>query len=215
MRVTDTPLVNASLDKNKLVVGSNDDRKASEHPYGSKFGSYKVVEGINPNDYLGLEVELWVDDSAEKVVWIRVHTDADDIINDVVDDVDYDGDTAVRFTMLKSGKEYDLADNVIAYMNTLRVDDNGKVKKDKERKGPAGDSIQCTDFFGRSIRAILNDDNEISFIECYKGNTWIVTEVDVDDKEIKGYYDSDSEETIDLSDNDRFIVIKDGKLASL
>lgn len=196
VRVTATPRVDSSLDKDQITVDDAGDYDG---------GTFDVANAdLDINAFLGHEVELWLNDDDE-VIFIKDHTSKSDIVKGTVDDFEVDGTTVTKLEMT-DGKKYKWADDVYAYMNGEAVTNyDGLVAR-------MGNDVST--WLGRSVTIVL-EDGKIAFIEAMKGNSVIVASVDVDDEKIKYYKQSESKSTLDLSDNDDYIIIKDGKPATL
>jgi hypothetical protein len=185
--------------------------------YGGK--TKKVVAGIDPNAYLGLEVEVWLNSKGD-VVFIRNWTDDRNVFNDVVDEVT----SAGKFKLKNKNKEYELADDVVTYFNGTARNKAQTLAYmvDRSRSGDAwlnaalqGGPTSINQFVGRSVKVVLNDSGKIRYMEAWSGHAGVVSKVLPADKTIKYYWTTESEKTLDLSDNDDYLLFRDGKLATL
>ncbi|OPX84352.1 MAG: Surface layer protein precursor [Pelotomaculum sp. PtaB.Bin104] len=199
VRIIATPRVSKNLDKDQVEV----DPVKNNSDYDADVLDIIANANFDVNNYLGYEAECWLNDDDE-VIFIKSHTSANDIVKGVVDG--WDGSKLE----MANGKKYDFADEVYAYMNGAEVAN----PKAFVTRTVDGDDYTVPTWLGRNCTIIL-DEGEIAFIEAIKGESLIVESVDVDDETIKYYFKSDSKATLDLSDNDDYVVVRDGVNATL
>ncbi|MGQ9556738.1 MAG: S-layer homology domain-containing protein, partial [Desulfurispora sp.] len=221
-RVVATPLLdeNHNLNKNEIKIAF--ENTSDKNPYLSDAGTYKLLLPIDPNTLWGLEVELWVNDDDE-VVFVKNHTEKSKIVTDVIDEEVLDSNNKiVKLKTWRGDKEYEFArdenGSVITRAFLLGEKWNADAKATTARMGLAqllGYKVPFSEFRGTSVKMVLDDNDKILYLDGRRGNAVVVQSVDTEKERIKYYYKDEGTKTWDLSDNDKFIVIRDGKLASL
>ncbi|NGQ95594.1 S-layer homology domain-containing protein [Brevibacillus sp. SYP-B805] len=199
---------------------------------------FHVADGIDPNAFAGQHVQVWIKDGKEDtIVWMEASED-EDVINDRLSDVYYDGKFAADGSKIKgkddikeleivldgTGKTYKFADNVAVTYNFKRYGTG-----DGAAKGLKAiyDKFDRNNFgYPFSVKVVLNENGEISYIsvvddvsfdqnnEGVKYGSEVIEKVDTNKKKITNLESG----TFDLSDKEEgkdFLVFIDGKPAKL
>lgn len=192
--------------------------------------TYKVADGINPNEFAGQHVQVWIkDDAPSTIVWIEGSTH-EDVVLDRLDefflngkDVSGSGDKLekdsdiknLKVSLVGSGKTYKFSDDVKVTYN-FKPDDSLDLLQD---------IISANDSF--SAKIVLNDKNEISYIhviddktmkKTVKGTKYgsqIVEKVDAEKKKISNLDGKKFNDLEDLEEGEDFLVFLDNKPATL
>lgn len=192
--------------------------------------TYKVADGINPNEFAGQHVQVWIkDDAPSTIVWIEGSTH-EDVVLDRLDefflngkDVSGSGDKLekdsdiknLKVSLVGSGKTYKFSDDVKVTYN-FKPDDSLDLLQD---------IITQNDSF--SAKIVLNDKNEINYIhviddktmkKSVKGEKYgsqIIEKVDADKKKISNLDGKKFNDLEDLEEGEDFLVFLDNKPATL
>ncbi|WP_103109800.1 S-layer homology domain-containing protein [Brevibacillus reuszeri] len=191
--------------------------------------TYKVADGINPNEYDGQKVQVWIKDDRENViVWMEGSED-EEVVMDRVSDFFVKGKAYTDATGLSksdlddmkleldaSGKSYRLTkDTKVTYNFTRYNDPVDGLKKIIKDKG--------SDTYG--VKVVLNDANEIAYIHVIDDQTIdksvkgvkygskVISKIDADKKKLTNLDSSKFNELEDLDEGKDFIVFLDGKPA--
>lgn len=192
--------------------------------------TYKVADGINPNEFAGQHVQVWIkDDAPSTIVWIEGSTHEDVVLDRLGDfflngtDMKGDGskldkDSAIKNLKVEldaSGKTYKFSEDVKVTYN-FKPDDSLDLLQD---------IISDNDLF--SAKIVLNDKNEISYIHVIDDKTMkkttkgvkygsqIVEKVDADKKKISNLDGKKFNDLEDLEEGEDFLVFLDNKPATL
>lgn len=203
-------------------------------------GTYKVADGINPNEFGGQHVQVWVkDDREDTIVWMEP-SENEEVVNDKLDIFLYDDknlqqddkhewktklenltDLEIR---LDSGKTYRFAKNAQFTYNYQRYAAKGKDWKDflKDVYAAYG-----TDWDSYRVKLVLNDDGDVSYISLvddvtadkvagndFKFGSEVIKKVDVDKQKIYTLSGTDVDLKGDEEGKD-FIVFRNGLPAKL
>lgn len=212
-----------TLDQNEVEIQYYDEDSEDTETY-----VFEVSEGVNFESLLGHEVTLFVkdDDNDEKVeddevvLMAMSTTDARDIIawdwidamstdGDEGDDDDWDfEDNKVEITLDSTDDTFEVAEDAVVYYNFEKVTNLADLASEKEGVGYA--------YLWETAGTIILDDNDdIIFMDMVNLDLPVViTEVDVEDEEVKYFNETESESTIDL-DGEEYAIYKDGKIADL
>ncbi|GED67546.1 hypothetical protein BRE01_12480 [Brevibacillus reuszeri] len=191
--------------------------------------TYKVADGINPNEYDGQKVQVWIKDDRENViVWMEGSED-EEVVMDRVSDFFLKGKAYTDATSLSksdledmkleldaSGKSYRLTKDTKVTYNFTRFNDpvDGLKKIIKDKGG---------DTYG--VKVVLNDANEISYIHVIDDQTIdksvkgvkygskVISKIDADKKKITNLDSSKFNELEDQDEGRDFLVFLDGKPA--
>jgi len=191
--------------------------------------TYKVADGINPNEYDGQKVQVWIKDDRENViVWMEGSED-EEVVMDRVSEFLVKGKTYTDATNLSksdlddmkleldaSGKSYRLTKDTKVTYNFTRyndpVDGLKKIIKDKPT-------------FTLGVKVVLNDANEIAYIHVIddqsidknvkgvKYGSKVISKIDADKKKITNLDSSKFNELDGLDEGKDFLVFLDGKPA--
>lgn len=184
-----------------------------------QFANYKpskvftAIAGINPNDFLGKHVQVWINDDDE-IVYMAFSEDEEllvDIIDSEVTKYPPAGDYKGGIDLKKANKVYEFAsDDPVIYVN------NVKITKDELFSG----TYNLKD---ANIGVVLNKDDKIVAADIFDyvhpgvngSEVWLVKDVNTQDEIVEFYADTDgAEDSKDLSGLD-YLVVKNGQLASL
>lgn len=181
-RVVETPSVNSSLDAE--VVVDPDDEDLKEETYG-------VVEAINPDALLGLDVTAWVNDDDDI---FYVEYDESQVKKDALDGVDTESE---EVSLYIADDDFDVADDAVLYVNgdKVNLDDLAELYDDGD-----GSTIYGNFVF---------DNNEVVFANLQQFGEVdgeVVTEVDEDNELITTFDENGSENEIDLTDPDEYVI---------
>jgi hypothetical protein len=195
-----------------------------------KGAKYKVADGINPNDYAGQHVQVWVKEGRDNVVVWMEGSEDESLVKDTIDDFFYNGkvlddsniDKVTDLDLNKlelrvgEGKTYDFASDVRVSFNFERF---------KNAKEALREVISVVDAF--SVKAVLNDKGEIAYLsvvddrsadkdsrEYNKFGSEVIEKVDAAKQKITTLKGSN----FDLKDKEEgkdFLVFVDGKPAKL
>ncbi len=194
-------------------------------------GKYKVADGINPNDFGGQHVQVWVKDGREDViVWMEGSED-EEVVNAKLDTFYYKGNTVKpaldlgeldsdeikNFEVkLDNGKKYKFADDFKITFNFKRFDDNWQDAFEAI-------VINDVDIDSFSVKAVLDDEGKISYLSVvddrsadlntsYKFGSEVIEKVDTDKQKIYTLKGDD----VDLKGKEEgtdFLVIRNGQPA--
>ncbi|EST55341.1 Middle cell wall protein [Brevibacillus panacihumi W25] len=194
--------------------------------------TYKVADGINPNEFAGQHVQVWIkDDAPSTIVWMEGSAD-EDVIMDRLGDFYLDG-TNIKNDGSKLSKDSDIK------KLKLELDGSGKTYKFSEdvkvtynfhtydSLEALQDIITDTDGFAFSAKLVLNNDNEISYIHVIDDQTMnksvkevkygskMIEKIDADKKKIYNLDDKSFGELEDLEEGEDFLVFLDNKPSKL
>ena len=143
-------------------------------------GVYEVIEGVNFELAFGNKVTVYV--KKDKVIGLTVESDYFyDALEDVADD---------ELTLVGEDDDYDLAEDVIVWVNGNEED--------------VDELAESTVY--NFAKVVLNDDDDVAFVDAYNWTDYIVVE-EADDDEVFGYGDE-----VDVED---FTIVKDGVVIDL
>lgn len=222
--VTNVPVVGlGTLKANEITIAG----KAAGLGNNS---TYKVADGIDPNQFAGQHVQVWIkNDAPATIVWMEGSTD-EDVIQDRLDeffldgkDISGDGDKLtkdsdikkLKVTMDGSGKTYKFSEDVAVTYN-FNPDD-------------ALDLLQdiISDNSAFSAKIVLNNKNEISYIHVIDDQTMkksvkgvkygsqMIEKIDADKKKITNLDGKKFNDLEDLEEGEDFLVFLDNKPATL
>lgn len=158
-----------SLKKDRIKIGNK---------------TYKVVGEVDYEAVFGTEVEAWLNDDGE-VVYVEIASE--DVYFDALEDV-----TRHELTLVDAGEDYDLAEDVVFYVNGSKLKSSEIRELSKEEYGYA--------------KVVLNDDGDVAFVDAYTWDDFIVVE------KVSGNYIYGYGEEINVKD---FAIVKDGKTIDL
>jgi len=227
--VTNVPVVGlGTLKSNEITLSG----KAAG--LGSNM-TYKVADGINPNEFAGQHVQVWIkDDAPSTVVWMEGSTNEDVVMDRVGDffldgtDMKGDGSKLSKDSQIKnlkvemdgSGKTYKFSEDVKVTYNFHPYDALEALQ----------DIITDNKGFTFSAKIVLNNKNEISYIHVIddqsmnksvkevKYGSKIIEKIDADKKKITNLSNQGSKNFSDLEDLDEgtdFLVFLDNKPSKL
>ncbi|UFJ40130.1 S-layer homology domain-containing protein [Brevibacillus humidisoli] len=196
---------------------------------GGLKGTYKVSNGINPNEFAGQHVQVWVKESSNVIVWMEPSEDeevlnttfdafsfdGDDLDGDNYDDdnVDLDDEDEIRVEL--GGRKYEFADNAAFVYNYQKIDDMQEFIETV---------IENSDVDGMQTKAVLNGQGQINYIHIvddvqgdqesdYKFGSEVVKEIDAEDLSLE-FFDGDDLDFEDLEEGTDFIVLRNGERAT-
>lgn len=182
-----------------------------------QFDNYKpskvftAIAGINPNDFQGLQAQVWINDDDE-IVYMAPSEDqtlvADVIDSDVGDYANAGANGGIDFK--KANKVYKFAEaDPVIYVNNTQVD--------------RANLFANYTLKDANIKAVLNKDDEIVSADIFDyvhpgvndSEVWLVKDVDTEDEIVEFYAHTDgAEDSKDLSGVD-YLVVKNGQPATL
>ena len=194
--------------------------------------TYKVADGINPNEFAGQHVQVWIkDDAPSTIVWMEGSADEDVIMDRLGDffldgtDMKGDGSKLSKDSDIKklkveldgSGKTYKFSEDVKVTYNFHSYDSLDALQ----------DIISDNKGFTFSAKLVLNNDNEISYIHVIDDQTMnksvkevkygskIIEKVDADKKKIWNLDDKTFGDLEDKEEGEDFLVFLDNKPSKL
>lgn len=195
--------------------------------------TYKVADGINPNEFAGQHVQVWIkDDAPSTIVWMEGSAHEDVVLDRLGDfflngtDLKGDGSKLDKDSAIKNLKvELDASGKTYKFSEDVKVTYNFK-------PDDALDLLQdiITDNYKigtMSAKIVLNDKNEISYIHVIDDKTMkkttkgvkygsqIVEKVDADKKKISNLDGKKFNDLEDLEEGEDFLVFLDNKPATL
>lgn len=178
--VTAAPNVTKDLKSGQLIL----------QPKDGKSRQLDLAYG-NPVDFLGMEVEAWVDVDDKEVLWAYNETDSSDIKFDFITKINTKND---EITLDIADDDYDVDEDAVIYlMNDKKTSSLSKLN----------DALDGNNLFGTIV---LGDNGDVRFIavaELKYINAGFVTEVKDDSVE---YYEGDTDRTFDFDDYDDVFV---------
>ncbi|MBR8659700.1 S-layer homology domain-containing protein [Brevibacillus sp. NL20B1] len=225
--VSNVPVIGlGSLKANEIILSGKD------AGMGSKGTTFKVADGINPNEFAGQHVQVWIkDDKENTVVWMEGSEDEDVVmdrlgtfyLNDKskfkVDDISKTSDlNDLEIELDGSGKTYRFTEDTKVTFNFQPYDSN--VKGIKE-------IIKANENYTFSAKVVLDKDNKISYIhviddqslnqnkEGYKYGSEVIKKIDADKKRIENLDGGNFNALKDLEEGVDFLVFRDNKPAKL
>ncbi|MFY0544191.1 S-layer homology domain-containing protein [Brevibacillus sp. H7] len=222
--VTNVPVVGlGTLDANEVTL---DGRAA-----GLGTSTYKVADGINPNNFAGQHVQVWVKDGKEKtIVWMEGSED-EEVINGRVDTWYYDekvqsngdkvdskSDIAKLELLLDNEKTYSFSENVAVSYNFKRFGTGENAAKGLSAIMDGNGTF--------AAKVVLNDEGEISYIHVIddvtvdqavagvKYGSEVIEKVDADKKKITNL-EGGSFDLKDKEEGEDFLVFINGQPAKL
>lgn len=195
--------------------------------------TYKVTDGINPNEFAGQHVQVWIkDDKENTIVWMEGSEDEEVVMDRLgtfyLDGVSYKNPSDLSTSDLEdlkiemdgSGKSYKFTkDTQVTYNfdpENDAVDNLKKIIKDN-----------VDGSFTFSAKVVLNDNNEISYIHVIddqslnlskkgvKYGSEVIEKIDADKKKIENLDGGKFSDLNDMEEGTDFLVFLDGKQAKL
>jgi len=227
--VTNVPVIGlGSLKANEIVLSGKD------AGMGSKGTTFKVADGINPNEFAGQHVQVWIkDDKENTVVWMEGAEDEDVVmdrlgtfyLNDKskfnVDDISKTSDlNDLEIELDGSEKTYRFTEDTKVTFNFQPYDSNVKGIKEIIKE-------KAKENYTFSAKVVLDKDNKISYIhviddqslnqnrEGYKYGSEVIKKVDADKKKIENLDGGNFNALKDLEEGVDFLVFRDNKPAKL
>ncbi len=194
--------------------------------------TYKVADGINPNEFAGQHVQVWIKDDRENtIVWMEGSED-EEVIMDRLSTFYFDdkeittGDKLQKDSDLEdleleldgSGKTYRFSKDVVVTYNFKPYSDAVDGLKD---------IIKANDGYTFSAKVVLNENDEISYIhviddqtldknsEGVKYGSKVIEKIDADKKKIDNLGGGSFTKLKDLEEGKDFLVFIDNKPAKL
>lgn len=195
--------------------------------------TYKVADGINPNEFDGQRVQVWIKDDRENtIVWMEGSEDQE-VVMDRLSDF-YVNSTNIKWDPTKIDKTSDLKNLKVT------MDGSGKTYKFTEDTEvtynfqPYSDAVKGLqqimkdgDGYTFSAKVVLNDKNEISYIHVIDDQTLnkstkkvkygseVIEKVDADKKAVTNLDGGKFNDLKNLDEGSDFLVFLDGKPAKL
>ncbi|WP_328201083.1 S-layer homology domain-containing protein [Brevibacillus nitrificans] len=193
--------------------------------------TYKVADGINPNEFAGQHVQVWIKDDKENViVWMEGSED-EEVVMDRTDVFQLNGKNIssgddlksksdlkdLKLSLDSSGKTYRFSEDVEVTYNFQRLDAIDGLK----------DIIKIAQPYTVSVKLVLNDNNEIvyihaiddqSFDQSNKGVKYgseVIEKIDADKKKIDNLDGRKFSDLDDLDEGTDFLVFLNGQPAKL
>lgn len=189
--------------------------------------TFKVADGINPNDFDGQRVQVWIkDDREDTIVWMEGSED-EEVILDRLDEFTLNGKTTDGKN-LSSSDLNDLKVSLDASGKTYRFNKNSKITYNFNRYSDPVDALKeiiaDNDSFG--VKVVLNSDNEIAYMHVIddtqmnkntkvKYGSEVIGKIDADKKKITNLDTGKFNELDDKEEGKDFLVFLDGKPAKL
>lgn len=196
--------------------------------------TYKVADGINPNEFDGQHVQVWIKDDKENViVWMEGSED-EDVVMDRLDTFYLNGKAYsdpsnlsnsdlddLKISMDGSGKSYKFTKDTKVTYNFQQYNDAVDGLKDiiKDNNSDSGYTF--------AAKLVLSDNNEISYIHVIDDQTMdksrkglkygseVIKKIDADKKKIENLDNHKFSDLDDLDEGIDFTVLLDGKPAKL
>lgn len=221
--VTNVPAIGlGKLKANEVTISGKDAGLGSST-------TYKVADGINPNEFDGQKVQVWIKDDRENViVWMEGSED-EEVVMDRVATLLLKG-KEITESQLKDLSKKDLEDlklELDASSKSYRLTEDTKVTYNFTRYNDTVEALQKimkdNDTFG--VKVVLNDANEIAYIHVIddqsidknvkglKYGSKVIGKIDADKKKITNLDNSKFNELEDQDEGKDFIVFLDGKPA--
>ncbi len=168
--------------------------------------TYELSTVFNPNDYLGQEVEFWVDEDDDYIYYIAPSGN-EDVIFDKIDSFASD-----NIELDDSGDDYDLiVEDTDVDGTRIWVNISDEVEYD-------GSNIDLSDYTGANVKVVLNDDEDVAALvvtDYYPtAAAGVIADSNileaVNDETLEYYDDTD----LDLEDTD-YVIVRDGLPADL
>jgi len=211
--VTAIPRFNDGLNDNEIEVTGNLDEDSADET--GNFTILTDIVEVDIDSLFGRKVDIYVNDDDEifylglssdfKVYYDEIDPDGPDSDEAGAVDKDVDGKKG-KITLVKADDDFKLADEddlvVYAYAADGSLIDDIDSYADLENYIGTQEGI-----FGKFV---VNDDNEIQYIELYKWNeadAAVVLEVDAKHETITVFNFDEDEEEIDLTDEDGYKVL--------
>ncbi|WP_289142838.1 S-layer homology domain-containing protein [uncultured Brevibacillus sp.] len=191
--------------------------------------TYKVADGINPNEYDGQKVQVWIKDDKENViVWMEGSED-EEVVMDRVKDFFLKGKAYTDASSLSKSDLEDMKLELDASGKSYRLTKDTKVTYNFTRYNDPVDGLKKiikdrgSDTYG--VKVVLNDANEIAYIHVIDDQTIdksvkgvkygskVISKIDADKKKITNLDSSKFNELEDQDEGKDFLVFLDGKPA--
>jgi len=221
--VTNVPVVGlGTLKANEVTLDARD--------AGLGHSTFKVADGINPNDFAGQHVQVWVkDDKDNTIVWMEGSED-EEVLSVRLDTLYYDDKVAADGSKLKD--KSDLAKLEIKFDNdkTYSFAEDAVVTYNFKRFGKGEDAVKGLKLIydlnqTASAKVVLNDEGEIAYLHviddvtvdqgtALKYGSEVIKNVDANKKKIYNL----EENSFDLKDKEEgkdFLVFVNGQPAKL
>lgn len=196
--------------------------------------TYKVADGINPNEFAGQHVQVWIkDDKENTIVWMEGSEDEEVIMDRL-------GTFYFNDREIKNGNTDDIKKDSDLEDLEIELDGNGKTYRfNKDTKvtynfKPYSDAtkgikdiIAANDGWTFSAKVVLDEKDEISYIhviddqtlnatkEGVKYGSKVIEKIDADKKKITNLNGGSFSKLEDLDEGKDFLVFRDNKPAKL
>ncbi|WP_164553401.1 S-layer homology domain-containing protein [Brevibacillus marinus] len=196
---------------------------------GGLKGTYKVANGINPNEFAGQHVQVWVKESSNVIIWMEAsadeevlntkfkafYHDGDELDKDNYDDSGVDLDDVDEIRVDLDGRKYEFAENAAFTYNYQKIADLDEFIETV---------IENSDVEDMQTKAVLNGEGKISYIHIvddvqgdqdsdYKFGSEVIKEIDAEDTRLE-FFDGDDLDFEDLEEGIDFIVLRNGERAT-
>ncbi|MED1854617.1 S-layer homology domain-containing protein [Brevibacillus borstelensis] len=225
--VTNVPVIGlGTLKANEVSLNGKNARLGSS--------TYKVADGINPNEFAGQHVQVWIkDDKENTIVWMEGSEDEEVIMDRL-------GTFYFNDREIKNGNTDDIKKDSDLEDLEIELDGNGKTYRfNKDTKvtynfKPYSDAtkgikdiIAANDGWTFSAKVVLDEKDEISYIhviddqtlnatkEGVKYGSKVIEKIDADKKKITNLNGGSFTKLADLDEGKDFLVFRDNKPAKL
>lgn len=196
--------------------------------------TYKVADGINPNEFDGQHVQVWIKDDKENVIVWMEGSDDEDVIMDRLDtfylkgkaysdpkDLSNSDLSDLKISMDGSGKSYKFTKDTQVTYNFQQYNDTVDGLKDIIKANNADGGYTF------SAKLVLSDNNEIRYIHVIDDQTMdksnkgvkygseVIKTIDADKKKITNLDGHKFSDLDKLDEGKDFMVFLDGKPAKL
>lgn len=198
---------------------------------GGSNAIFKVADGINPNDYAGQHVQVWIkDDREDTIVWME-GSEKEEVLNQRLDTFYFDNKSQKDGSKIKDKSDIKKLEIKLDNDKTYRFDENVVVTYNFKRYGKGEDAAKGLKeiYEGNNIfsaKIVLNEAGDINYIHVVddvtldqsgKGKKYgseVIEKIDADKKKITNLEDN----SFDLKDKEEgkdFLVFLNGQPAKL
>lgn len=191
--------------------------------------TYKVADGINPNEFDGQKVQVWIKDDSQNTIVYMEGSEDEEVVMDRVSTFLLKGKDTVKASDLTRSDLEDLKLELDASGKSYRFTKDTKVTYNFTRFNDPVDGLKAiitdNDVFG--VKVVLNGNNEIAYIHVIddqsidkskpgiKYGSKVISKIDADKKRITNLDSSKFNELDGQDEGKDFIVFLDGKPAKL
>jgi len=192
--------------------------ESNEIEFSGLSGTYEVAPQIDPNLYLGEEVEVWVDEDDDYVYYLE-SSDDQEVIFDKIDDV-----SGGKIFLDKKDDDFDLLSGV--YATKIWANIEGDYDYNTAGGGFTWNDTTLDGYTGARVKVVLDDNDDVTAMvitdfypatgtpSAGETKSGLIKQVKVDDETIEYFKEGGGTDNIDLDDKD-YAIIKDGAQAKL